>query len=38
MAPRIPVTDPKFKYVPSHATDLKALFKRIRKQQKKEAA
>lgn len=32
MKPLIPITDPAFKYVPSHATDIRKRFEQVRKQ------
>lgn len=36
MKPRIPITDPAFKYIPSASTDLARTFARVRKEQKRE--
>lgn len=36
MKPRIPITDPAFKYIPSASTDLAKTFARVRKEQKRE--
>lgn len=33
MNPRIPITDPKFKYTDSASTDLRKLFAKVRKEQ-----
>ena len=33
MTPAIPITDPRFVYTPSHQTDIRKLFERVREQQ-----
>jgi hypothetical protein len=35
--PRIPLTDPAFRYTPSASTDLRKLFARIKRDQRAEA-
>jgi hypothetical protein len=36
MKPRLPITDPRFQYKPSHATDVRETWKRAREEQAKE--
>lgn len=33
--PRVPITDPAFRYVPSHKTDVRETFERIKREQPK---
>lgn len=33
MKPLVPLTDPRFLYVPSHKTDIRQTFERVRAQQ-----
>ncbi len=35
MTPTIPITDPRFKYVPSHKTDIRKLFAKVRREQER---
>lgn len=36
--PRLPLTDRKFRYAPSYATDIRRTFARVRREQRKQQA
>lgn len=35
MTPTIPITDPRFVYTPSHKTDIRKLFAKVRREQER---
>lgn len=35
MTPTIPITDPRFVYTPSHQTDIRKLFARVKREQER---
>lgn len=35
MKPAVPITDPRFRYTPSHQTDIRKLFARVKREQQR---